>query len=499
METDTMISMNVRKLLTLIISLAFTLSLCACGGGGGGGGVGIAFNPATYSVAAGGSIPLSVTVTNTSDISVAWSVQEAGGGTVSPIGTYTAPGTAGTYHVVATSNADTSRSAVATITVSALALGSGTTYSGVFANLSSMKAARSNHTATLMTNGKVLIAGGLGSGGAAIASAEFFNPAARAFGQFSSVGNMATTRAYHSATLLLNGKVLLTGGIDSNNAPLASAELFDPATNRFTATGAMKNARWLHTATLLANGKVLVAGGDASQGPGIEGGVPLAAAEIYDPVAGTFTPLTVAMINPRYSHTATLLNSGTVLLAGGQGTGGQKLPESEIFNPTTGTFAATGSMMVDPTVDTGRWLFAALLLRDGTVFVNGGDFGAQYGVNYLASAQVYDPVAGSYADLAAGSLMTYSRAHLAIALRADGIVLITGGIGSDMSDPNAIPPADFLATAELFNATGRIFLPTGSLSSARANHTATSLPNGKILVTGGNQGGSFLKSAEVYQ
>lgn len=496
MGTDTMTTMNVRKLLTLIIFLAFILSLCACGGGGGGGGVGIAFNPSAYSVVAGGSIPLSVTVSGTSDISVAWSVQEAGGGTVSITGTYTAPATPGTYHVTATSNADKSKSAVATITVTSPVLGSGAGYAGTFANLSSMKAARSNHTATMMANGKVLIAGGLGSGGAAIASAEFFNPAARAFGHFSSVGSMTTTRAYHTATLLLNGKVLLAGGIDNNNTPLSSAELFDPATNRFTATGSLKNARWLHTATLLGNGKVLIAGGDGSQGPGIDGGTPLASAEIYDPVAGTFSPVTATMANPRYYHTATLLNNGTVLLAGGQGTGGQKLPESELFDPVAKTFAATGSMMVDPALDTGRWLFAALLLRDGTVFVNGGDFGAQYGVNYLASAQVYDPGTGSYADL--GSQMTYSRGHLATALRADGVVLITGGIGSDVSDPNNIPPADFLATAELFDAIGQTFSLTGTMGTARANHTATSLPNGMILVTGGNQAGSFLKSAEVY-
>jgi hypothetical protein len=507
---------NVRKSVTLLIFIGLTLALSAChgsggggggsggGGGGGGGGVSVSFVPSAtpLRVAAGASIPLAVTVSNSADISVTWTIREAGGGTVSLTGVYTAPATPGTYHIVATSNANPAASATETITVTSLALGAGNSYSGVFANISSMKNIRSNSTATLLATGRVLMAGGLGNGGASINKAEFFNPDAHAFGHFSSAGGMAKQRAYHAAVILMNGNVLLTGGIDNNNTPLTSSEIYNPATNAFTATGSMSTPRWMHSATLLASGKVLIVGGTSTTpfaSSGIEGNSPLDSAELYDPVSGNFTPLNVNMVQPRYDHAATLLQNGKILLAGGQGRFGQKLPDTELFDPVAVSFTATsGNMMVDPTVDTGRWLFAALLLRDGTVFINGGDGGFIAGTpNYLATAQLFNPVTNSFTDMA--GQMTYARAHHAAAMRVDGNILVTGGIGANVSNPNNIPPADFLNTAELFDTSVLGFSLTGNMITARANHTTTALANGKILVAGGNQGGVFLKSAEIYQ
>lgn len=504
MGTDIAGMMNVKRSILLLMSIVLSLLLSACGGGGGGGGVGVSFVPAaaTTTVAAGASIPLAVVVSNSADISITWTIQEQGGGTITATGVYTAPPTPGTYHVVATSNANKAVSATTTITVTTPALGAGNSYSGVFANISGMKSARSNATATLLATGRVLVAGGLSSGGSANSKAEFFNPEARAFGHFSSAGNMAKARAYHAAAILMNGKVLLCGGIDSGNTPLAAAEIFDPATNTFTATGSMTAPRWMHSATLLPSGKVLIAGGTSvtpATSSGIEGNQPLAGAELYDPVTGIFTALPVNMVQPRYDHTATLLQNGKVLLAGGQGSFGQKLPDTELYDPAKATFSATsGNMMVNPATDTGRWLFTALLLRDGTLLVNGGDGGFIAGTpNYLPTAQIYNPATDTFTDPAAQ--MTYARAHHAAAMRVDGTIVITGGIGADVSDPNNILPADFLNTAELFNASTQGFTLTGSMATARANHTATALANGKILITGGNLGSVFLKSAELYQ
>ncbi|MGP0063424.1 MAG: Kelch repeat-containing protein, partial [Isosphaeraceae bacterium] len=129
---------------------------------------------------------------------------------------------------------------------------------GIFAPTGNLAIARQNHTATLLNNGMVLIAGGTNNSASALASAELYDPAT---GTFSVTGSMAAPRAYHSATLLNNGMVLVAGGLNADtDLALASAELYDPSTGTFTATGSMTIARSYQTATLLNNGMVLVAG-----------------------------------------------------------------------------------------------------------------------------------------------------------------------------------------------------------------------------------------------
>jgi WD40 repeat protein len=125
-----------------------------------------------------------------------------------------------------------------------------------FTTTGSMATTRQFHTATLLPSGKVLVAGGGGSSGS-LSSAELYDPAT---GTFTTTGAMATARRYHSATLLPSGQVLVTGGYDGSSS-LSSAELYDPATGTFTTTGTMATARRYHTATLLPSGQVLVAGG----------------------------------------------------------------------------------------------------------------------------------------------------------------------------------------------------------------------------------------------
>jgi hypothetical protein len=190
-----------------------------------------------------------------------------------------------------------------------------------------MEVDRSWHRATLLPDGRVLVTGGFDSYGNALASAEIYDPST---GQFVDAGNMNSKRATHSATMLPNGKVLIAGGANAGNDPhaLASAEIYDPGTGRFTATGDLQIARVGHEATLLSDGRVLITGG---LGTGSD--LPhLASAEIYDPVTGRFAA-TGSMHEQRVDHTATLLPNGTVLIAGGrrQYASNDALSSAELF------------------------------------------------------------------------------------------------------------------------------------------------------------------------
>ena len=206
---------------------------------------------------------------------------------------------------------------------------------GTFTPTGTMVSPRGNHTATLLNNGKVLITGGsllTPVDGriveSVLSSAELYDPAT---GTFAATGNMSTARVGHTATLLPNGQVLIAG-IAVDPPAFGSAELYDPSMGTFTLTGSMTIGRVGHTATLLSNGRVLITGGD-------NGGDPLfASAEIYDPSAGTFTA-TGSMTIPRVEHTATLLSNGQVLIDGGAfGVS----PSAELYDPGIGTFSQTG-------------------------------------------------------------------------------------------------------------------------------------------------------------
>ena len=188
---------------------------------------------------------------------------------------------------------------------------------------------------------------------------------------------MAQARFFHTATLLPNGKVLVAGGCGDVfcNSALASTELYDPATGVWTTIAAMATARFNHTATLLPNGKVLVAGGCTDT----DCNTALISAELYDPATGTWTP-TGSMSAGRFSHTATLLRSGRVLVAGGTPGG---ITSTELYNPHTGTWAP-GATMTSP-----RESQTATLLPNGQVLAAGGC--CSPGPTSLASAELYTP------------------------------------------------------------------------------------------------------------
>ena len=422
-----------------------------------------------------------VTVTNTGTVSLTFtSIAAAGDFAVAASGTTcstTAPVAASgscVINVGFTPTATGSRSGSLTLTDNASGSpqtvgldGNGT---AGFVLTGSLNTARYYYTATLLNNGLVLIAGGLGSS-AVLASAELYNPAT---GTFTPTGSLNTARFSHTATLLNNGMVLIAGGSGGGQgvaADLTSAELYNPATGTFTPTGSLNAGRAVHTATLLNNGMVLIAGGNLP---------PLASAELYNPTTGAFTP-TGSLNYARVEHTATLLNNGMVLIAGGQGVvpipGGQSFPglaSAELYNPATGTFTATGSL------NGARFQHSATLLNNGMVLIGGGQ---DQNSAYLASAELYNPTTGAFTGT--GSLNYALVGHTATLLN-NGMVLIAGGTFGAIS-------------AELYDPATGTFTATGILNVARVVHKATLLDNGIVLVAAGFGEVGVISSAELYE
>ncbi|MFC1505319.1 kelch repeat-containing protein, partial [Thermodesulfobacteriota bacterium] len=316
--------------------------------------------------------------------------------------------------------------------------------------------ARERHTATLLKDGRVLLAGGNSDSGPLLSS-ELYDPATETW---MATGNLGGAREFHTATLLTDGNVLVVGGSDSNG-DLASAEIYNPTTETWTPTGSLGVPRVYHTATLLNDGRVLVAGG-----------MMLSSSEIYDPATGTWTA-TGNLTNLRISHTAILLADGRVLVAGGAA----PFTHSEIYDPTTGNWSATGNL------GSIRYFHTATLLSDGKVLVAGGLAGQD---TYLDSSEIYDPDLGTWS--AAGDLVR-TRGYHSATLLPDGKVLVAGGARL----------STYLSSSEIYDPADGAWTPTvNDLEIGRYHHTTTMIADGRILVSGGAGGGNYFSSSEIY-
>jgi hypothetical protein len=408
----------------------------------------------------GGSWNFDATATDASNITVSWSIQEGStGGGISDAGVYTAPTAKGIYHVIATSKVDPTKSATATVTVG----NTGFTLTGSSTNV------RFDHTATLLPNGQVFIAGGCSTNDwdfSLVDQTELFNPAT---GTFQSGDKVA--RCGHTATFLPNGDVLLVGGIVNTQDLLTdTAELLKAGSGLLQPTGNMRVGRYSHAATVLQDGRVLVSGGYVGSAPNIRS---TQTAELYDPSSGAFTPVGDMRV-ARAGHSATLLSNGKVLIVGGG------VADAEIFDPATNTFVAAGRTS-SSSVST------ATLLAGGRVLVTGErtpDGSA------AAAAELYDPATDTFTPTGA---MVTPRFGYTATLLPDDTVLVAGGIifvaGSQPGTSYIVP----VLAAEIYNPATGSFSPGPTMHQGRNAHTATLLPDGSVLFIGAGP------TAEIYQ
>ncbi|HVC20446.1 MAG TPA: HYR domain-containing protein, partial [Vicinamibacterales bacterium] len=325
---------------------------------------------------------------------------------------------------------------------------------GSFAPTGSMTVARDLQTATPLADGTVLIAGGEDEMHVfgAWNTAETFDPAT---GTFTATANtMSSERAEATATLLADGKVLIAGGWymaccqsggSYGQQPVATADVYDPATRTFTQVGSLATARYEAAAVRLADGRVLIAGGftNINYGSG-----PTSSAEIYDPTTQTFSSAG-SMTQARNAETMILLPSGKVLIVGGGGTAAQQT--AELFDPTTGTFTATANPPVQ--AESGA---RAFMLPDGTVLLIGSGTGTE----------IYDPATDSFT--AGAPTLANHDYWAAIVQLTSGKILLAGNGSAEVYDPST-------GTSVSVGNPG-----VGSLFPAGAP-----LSNGRALITGG--------------
>ena len=316
---------------------------------------------------------------------------------------------------------------------------------------------RSGHTATLLPDGKVLIAGGMRANQDFYKSAELYDPAT---GKFQPTGEMNQRRVGHVAVLLtsgrVSGKVLIAGGWVGDGGT-DSAELYDPATRRFTVIANMTSRRGRPSATLLPNGNVLIAGGEERNN------LPLASADIFEVNTLSFHS-TGSMHLARVSHTATLLGDGRVLIAGGYGD--TIASSAELYDPKSAAFVETGSM------GTARCKHTAGLLPDGRVLIAGGSDSRGWNGN-LSSGEIYDPRTGKFTPTSSMNDSRFKLPDEAVQVPSGKLLVAGGSMHVEVFDPSS----------------GKFMVATGQMSEPWHFMTETKLRDGSVLMAGGYPNG----------
>ncbi|HLJ79792.1 MAG TPA: kelch repeat-containing protein, partial [Acidobacteriaceae bacterium] len=368
-----------------------------------------------------------------------------------------------------------------------------------------LTSARSGAATVMLQDGRLLIIGGNSASGS-LASVDIVDTA----GNIMAGPPMNVARSQHTATVLQDGRVLVVGGVDVSGNPIGTAEIFDPAINAsqanpWTSTGPLVQARSGHTATLLNNSTVLISGGSS-------GSQVLNTLEVFNAAAGSngsFTLLPATMSSARTMHAAALLEDGRVLIVGGwDGSTVAPQPPATVGAPhaLAGTDIydpSTQQVRAGPALNVARMHLTATTQLDGQVFVAGGNDGNQD----LTSTETFDPTASTQpASFTLGSLsLTTPRSnHLAFLLPHNGGTLLVGGTSSGKA----------IATAELYmpvylsqTETATLTPVPNAMSTARVYATGSPLSDGSVasindgllLIAGGTDGsGNTLSSAEYF-
>ncbi len=332
----------------------------------------------------------------------------------------------------------------------ALRAGRSVTTIGTIAPAGQMLSPRADHSATLLNDGRVLIAGGLLKNGQFLKTAELYDSKK---GSFVATGDMNVGRVGQAGVLLRDGRVLLVGGWASSG-PTESAELYDPRTGKFSTLPAMTTSRARPTATLLIDGRVLIAGGGHSDREGLK------SAELFDPVTNRFMR-TGEMNVGRIVHSSNLLAEGKVLIAGGMDQG-HVTASVEVYDPAFGKFTLVGSMK------SARYKHTTATLPDGRVLIAGGSDDRD-GAGTLAAAELYDPKTANFSSAPQMAKARYKLPEHAAVLK-NGDVLVAGGN----------------AKGEVFDSQKNTFQEVaGGTGQLQWYLSETLLPNGDVLLAGG--------------
>lgn len=464
-----------KKISVTAFLLALSAVLTACGGGSGsiqpGPGVTVSISPSAASMLVRANATFKATVNGSSEARVTFAVREGdAAGNVTPDGSYLAPPTPGTYHLRATSVADPTKFAEAVVTVH--------DYSKQVQRRADAPDGFDYGSATLLNDGKILIVGGRGLAEAVHKNSYWYLPTDQTF---TPSAQLTQARFAHTAFILSDGRVVITGGddltpVDPFRPALASTEIYNPATDSFTNGPDMTVPRFHHVATQLKDNRVLLTGGLQIAGSSGFGASPNT--EIYDPIANTFTAASRMVENGRWLHTATLLNDGLVLLVGGRNNSCTgtcpvfSLASAEIFNPATGTYMATGPLNIS------RHNHTATLLADGRVLVIGGETTEDLGTgsSEVQQAEIYDPATGMFSYY--GNMLITRGRHTATLLN-NGKLLIMGG---------EIRSGAQTASTELLDIASGVSTPGPELNETHIRAHAIRLATGEVVLLGGSLG-----------